>query len=40
VAGVVVWLAAGLTKGCMVGVVKIADYCTKAVQAVFVALAA
>ena len=38
--GVVVWLAVGLTGGCVVGVAKVADCCTGVVWAVFVALAA
>jgi len=40
VAGVVAWLAVGLIGGCAVGVAKVANCCTGAVQAVLIALTA
>ena len=38
--GVAVWLAAGLIRGYVVGVAKITDYYTGAIQAVLVVFAA
>ena len=39
-AGVAAWPAIGLTRGCAVGVTEVADCYTKAIWAVFMALAA
>ena len=40
IVGVATQLAVGLTRGCAVGVTKVANCYTGAVQAVFIALAA